>query len=108
MGGYIEILDANGRMVIRKVTNTLSIEAFRLLEANLFLIVAACNQAGAAQEAMNDKARIEKLGPFMESCGGRGETGLYRFPDVDGFIDSGRERFNPDDLRKWIDNQVAE
>lgn len=43
MGGYIAVLDATKKPVIRKTTNTLTIEQFRVLKANLEFMVAACN-----------------------------------------------------------------
>ena len=42
-GGYIAVLDAANKPVIRKTTNTLTIEQFRMLKANLEFMVAACN-----------------------------------------------------------------
>lgn len=42
-GGYIAILDAAKNPVIRKTTNTLSIEQFRTLKSNLEFVVATCN-----------------------------------------------------------------
>lgn len=47
-GGYIAIVDAKGKPVLRKTTNTLSIEQYNALRANLEFIVAASN-AYAAQ-----------------------------------------------------------
>lgn len=42
-GGYIAVLDATKKPVIRKITNTLTIEQFRVLKVNLEFMVAACN-----------------------------------------------------------------
>lgn len=42
-GGYIAVLDAAKKPVIRKTTNSLTIEQFRVLKSNLEFMVAACN-----------------------------------------------------------------